>query len=76
MWYSSADVHQFRSPQMLMVSGIGPSALLNQLKIPVVVNAPGVGQGMWVCISGDLLDLRLKFDLLIRINPSTASLTK
>jgi len=36
----------FQSPQLLMVSGIGPKAELEKHKIPVVVDRPGVGQGM------------------------------
>lgn len=39
---------QFRSPQMLMVSGIRPKTTLQQHGIPIQVDAPGVGQGMWV----------------------------
>ena len=31
-----------------MVSGIGPSDVLNKFDIPVKVDAPGVGQGIWV----------------------------
>jgi choline dehydrogenase len=34
------------SPQLLMVSGIGPAALLSRLGIDVVVHAPGVGQNL------------------------------
>lgn len=37
----------FQSPQLLMVSGIGPSATLNKYNIPVLSNRPGVGQNMW-----------------------------
>jgi choline dehydrogenase len=37
----------FQSPQMLMVSGIGPAATLESLDIPVIANRPGVGQNMW-----------------------------
>ncbi|KAK4183404.1 gmc oxidoreductase [Podospora australis] len=36
----------FQSPQLLMVSGIGPKAELAKHKIPVIVDRPGVGQGM------------------------------
>ena len=42
----SAGVH--RSPQLLMVSGIGPQNVLKNLGIPVVSNLEGVGQNMWV----------------------------
>ncbi|KAI0182376.1 glucose-methanol-choline oxidoreductase [Xylaria flabelliformis] len=36
----------FGSPQLLMVSGVGPEQILKPLGIPVVANSPGVGQGM------------------------------
>jgi len=36
----------FQSPQLLMVSGIGPAATLQQHNIPVLANRPGVGQNM------------------------------
>lgn len=36
-----------QSPQLLMVSGIGPKAILKQYKIPLVADRPGVGQNMW-----------------------------
>lgn len=39
----------FQSPQLLMVSGIGPKATLDSLGIPIVKELPGVGQNMWVC---------------------------
>jgi choline dehydrogenase len=35
-----------QSPQLLMVSGIGPRATLEKFNIPVLVDAPGVGLGM------------------------------
>lgn len=38
----------FQSPQLLMVSGIGPKATLDQFKIPVLSDLPAVGQGMEV----------------------------
>lgn len=38
----------FQSPQMLMVSGVGPAATLNKHGIPVVADRPGVGQNMQV----------------------------
>lgn len=37
----------FQSPQMLMVSGIGPAAHLQQHNITVLADRPGVGQNMW-----------------------------
>jgi len=35
-----------QSPQLLMVSGIGPKETLQKFGIPVVVDAPGVGHGL------------------------------
>ncbi len=37
----------FRSPQMLMVSGIGPAATLQSNGIELIADRPGVGQNMW-----------------------------
>lgn len=36
----------FQSPQLLMVSGVGPAAQLAKFSIPLVADRPGVGQGM------------------------------
>lgn len=36
----------FQSPQLLMVSGVGPSDQLQKFNIPVEANLPGVGQNM------------------------------
>jgi choline dehydrogenase len=36
----------FQSPQLLMVSGIGPASLLTSLGIPVIADRPGVGQNL------------------------------
>lgn len=38
----------FRSPQLLMVSGLGPRTTLERFKIPVLQDLPGVGQDMQV----------------------------
>ncbi|MCJ1393615.1 hypothetical protein MMC18_006490 [Xylographa bjoerkii] len=37
----------FQSPQLLMVSGIGPKATLEEFNIPVVAIREGAGQHMW-----------------------------
>lgn len=37
----------FQSPQLLMVSGIGPADTLGQYGIEVISHLPGVGQNMW-----------------------------
>lgn len=37
-----------QSPQLLMVSGIGPKVTLEQHNIPIIKESPGVGQNLWV----------------------------
>ena len=37
----------FKSPQLLMLSGIGPANTLERFDIPVIADLPGVGQNMW-----------------------------
>ncbi|TVY45325.1 Dehydrogenase [Lachnellula subtilissima] len=37
----------FQSPQLLMVSGVGPAATLEEFDIDVVSDLAGVGQNMW-----------------------------
>ena len=37
----------FQSPQLLMVSGVGPKAILQSYNIPLVQDLPGVGQNLW-----------------------------
>jgi choline dehydrogenase-like flavoprotein len=37
----------FQSPQLLMVSGIGPSDELQEHGIEIIADRPGVGQNMW-----------------------------
>ena len=46
-----------QSPQLLQLSGIGPGALLAKHGIPVVVDAPGVGENLQ-----DHLQIRLSFE--------------
>ncbi|KAI0594558.1 hypothetical protein F4775DRAFT_596094 [Biscogniauxia sp. FL1348] len=36
----------FQSPQLLMVSGVGPAETLKKHNIPIVVDLPGVGQNL------------------------------
>ena len=52
----------FNSPQLLMVSGVGPAATLQGLNIPVVANRPAVGQGM---------QDHLFYDIAYRVNGIT-----
>jgi choline dehydrogenase len=37
----------WHSPQLLMVSGIGPRATLDKFGVPVLSDLPGVGQNIW-----------------------------
>lgn len=37
----------FQSPQLLMVSGIGPRRILESLGVPALHDLPGVGQNLW-----------------------------
>lgn len=37
----------FRSPQMLMVSGVGPRQIMEEHGIEIVSELPGVGQNLW-----------------------------
>ncbi len=46
-----------QSPQLLQLSGIGPRALLDRLGIPVVADAPGVGENLQ-----DHLQIRLTYE--------------
>ncbi|KAI1126139.1 putative glucose-methanol-choline oxidoreductase [Nemania abortiva] len=54
----------FGSPQLLMVSGVGPEQTLKQLDIPVIANRPGVGQGM---------QDHIYFGITYRVNAPTLS---
>jgi len=41
-----ASAGSFQSPQLLMVSGVGPAAQLRQFGIPVIADRPGIGQNI------------------------------
>lgn len=41
----------YQSPQLLLVSGVGPKETLTKHNIPVVADRPGVGQNMWVSLT-------------------------
>src|SRR5215467_1729995 len=43
-----------RSPQLLMLSGIGPAEQLQHFGIPVVLHLPGVGQSLWNHLSAQM----------------------
>lgn len=43
-----------KSPQLLMLSGIGPEDQLKEFGIPVVHAAPGVGQSLWNHLSAQV----------------------
>lgn len=45
----------WHSPQILMVSGVGPSATLQEYGIDVVSDLPGVGQNEWVSCDSKIL---------------------
>ncbi|KAI4141712.1 MAG: hypothetical protein LQ341_003445 [Variospora aurantia] len=54
----------FQSPQLLMLSGIGPRETLENLHIPILADLSGVGQNLW-----DHIYYRASF----RVNVDTAS---
>ncbi|KAI0481328.1 glucose-methanol-choline oxidoreductase [Xylariaceae sp. FL0804] len=62
----------FQSPQLLMVSGVGPRAVLEQYGIDVVADRPGVGQGM-----KDHIFLVITFEIALPsfVNTATGPLT-
>lgn len=64
----------FQSPQLLMVSGIGPSDTLKQYDIPLISNLPGVGQNMWDnLIFGPSYRVNVVTDSQISQNPGYAA---
>lgn len=54
----------FQSPQILMVSGIGPASILSQYDIPILSDLPGVGQNMQDHPAAEIIH---------RVNVNTAS---
>lgn len=48
----------FQSPQLLMVSGVGPKNQLRRHNISVIADRPGVGQNMW-----DHLDFSISYQV-------------
>ena len=48
-------VTQFKSPQLLMVSGIGPAETLQKQGVQVLSDLSGVGQNLWVSSRGSAL---------------------
>ena len=51
-----------RSPQLLMLSGIGPKDQLEQFGIPQIQELPGVGQGLWNHVSAHI-NFKVKDDI-------------
>ncbi|KAH7627833.1 hypothetical protein B0T09DRAFT_367357 [Sordaria sp. MPI-SDFR-AT-0083] len=47
----------FNTPQLLKLSGIGPASELSQFQIPVLVDLPGVGEGLTDNYEGSILGL-------------------
>ena len=62
MLYSGGAVH---TPQILMLSGIGPASVLNKYNIPVLIDSPGVGANL---ADHPMFALRLKEKLGISFN--------
>ena len=54
---------QFRSPQLLMASGIGDLNTLQSHDIDVIADRPGVGQNLLVSTQSDLV--QAEFDYCI-----------
>jgi choline dehydrogenase len=58
----------FQSPQLLLVSGVGPAALLHQHNITVVADRQGVGQGMQ-----DHVILPITYEVNLAIDPNVTA---
>lgn len=72
---------QFRTPQLLMVSGVGSRASLSKLGVPVISDLQGVGRSLWVSVPSKgrsqspliLYKDQPSFGLLYPVNVSTTS---
>jgi choline dehydrogenase-like flavoprotein len=53
-----------RSPQLLMLSGIGPKDQLQQFHIPLIHESPGVGQSLWNHLSAQI-SFKLKDSIVL-----------
>ena len=53
-----------RSPQLLMLSGIGPKDQLEQFGIPLIQELPGVGQNLWNHLSVHI-NFKVKDDITL-----------
>ena len=63
----------FQSPQLLMVSGVGPASTLKAYNIPVIADLPGVGQNMWDhVVGGPSVRVNVLTTTELSINPAFA----
>lgn len=60
-----------RSPQLLMLSGIGPKDQLEQFGIPLVKELPGVGQSLWNHLSAQIT-FKVKDGVTLIADPDAA----
>ncbi|MDA0733794.1 MAG: mycofactocin system GMC family oxidoreductase MftG [Chloroflexi bacterium] len=60
-----------RSPQLLMLSGIGPKDQLEQFGIPQIKELPGVGQGLWNHLSVHI-NFKVKDGISLEADPDAA----
>ena len=69
----------FQSPQLLMVSGIGPRETLQHFKIPVLHDSPGVGQNLWdqpLFLTTFRVDVSTASAVVNDPNPNAAAVTE